>query len=787
VTAAAVAEPAAVRVFGVRHHGPGSARSLVAGLRELRPDVVLVEGPPDADALIPLAAGSEMVPPVALLVYAAENTRRAAFYPFAVFSPEWQALRYALAAGVPARFIDLPAAVHLSGEGEDPAAAIDPIGMLSEAAGDPDPERWWERMVEQRGVGEGLFEAIGEAMAAMREAAPEPSGLEACREAHMRQAIRAARRERFQRIAVVCGAWHAPALEPIGPAAADVRLLQGLPRVRVAATWVPWTSSRLALGSGYGAGVESPGWYRHLWEAPGGEGVGRWLTLAARLLRDEDLDASAAQVIDAVRLAHALAAMRERVAPSLDEVTEAIRSVLCAGAEEPMRLIWRRLVVGVDLGRIPPDAPAVPLQRDLEREQRRLRLRAEAEERTLDLDLRAPRQLEVSRLLHRLLLLQVGWGRLGAVTGRVRGTFHEVWRLTWRPELALAVIEASVWGRTVAEAARDRAIDRAASTEDLGPLAALLDAVLLSDLPEAVDAVMAAFRDRSALTTDVQQLMDALPALARTLRYGSVRQAEAGVVGAVLEGLVARVCVALPSAAGSLDDDAAEALARRIGQADHAIGLVGSDELTERWLAALERVLRVRELHGLVGGRTCRLLLERRRLPAGEAARRLGLALSRVDPAHGAAWLEGFLVGSGLVLLTDDDLFRLLDEWLCGLRDADFEAMLPLVRRTFSTFAAAERRQIGERVRHERGAAVAADGLDLDPARAALVDPVLDRLLERRSSSRREIRRPGAPGRGPAPRTGASPLVVGERGPQKPGRIFVNHPHSEPGISDRHP
>jgi hypothetical protein len=42
--------------------------------------------------------------------------------------------------------------------------------------------------------------------------------------------------------------------------------------------------------------------------------------------------------------------------------------------------------------------------------------------------------------------------------------------------------------------------------------------------------------------------------------------------------------------------------------------------------------------------------------------------------------------------------------------------------------------------------------------------------LERRSSSRREIRGPGAPDRGPAPRTGASLPVVGERGPQKQGR-----------------
>jgi hypothetical protein len=42
---------AELHVFGIRHHGPGSARSLVRALDALQPDCVLVEGPPEADAL----------------------------------------------------------------------------------------------------------------------------------------------------------------------------------------------------------------------------------------------------------------------------------------------------------------------------------------------------------------------------------------------------------------------------------------------------------------------------------------------------------------------------------------------------------------------------------------------------------------------------------------------------------------------------------------------------------------------------------------------------------------
>src|SRR6476620_10828180 len=103
-----------VDVFGIRHHGPGSARSLVEDLERLKPDCVLIEGPPDADGLIPLAAADGMKPPVALLIYDPDAPRDAAFYPFAVFSPEWQAIRYALQTGVPVRFIDLAVGTQLA-------------------------------------------------------------------------------------------------------------------------------------------------------------------------------------------------------------------------------------------------------------------------------------------------------------------------------------------------------------------------------------------------------------------------------------------------------------------------------------------------------------------------------------------------------------------------------------------------------------------------------------------------------------------------------------------------
>lgn len=418
-------------LLGVRHHGPGSARAVLAALESARPSAVLVEGPPEGDALLPLAAHGRMRPPVALLAHAVDDPGRAAFWPMAEFSPEWVAIRWALSHEVPVRFVDLPAAHSLAltdrqqagveKEGKDPG--IDPIGILAGAAGHDDPERWWEDVVEHRAA-DGApadpcapFAALAEAMTALREAHGDGGHpQDAVREAAMRLQLRAARKEFGDGFAVVCGAWHVPALTARTTVAADRALLKGMPKVRAELTWVPWTHRRLARYSGYGAGIESPGWYGHLFGAPD-RPVERWMTKAAGLLRASDRAVSSADVIEAVRLAETLAALRGRPAVGLDEATDAVRAVMCGGSDVPLALVRDRLVVGEILGEVPETAPAVPLQRDLDRQQRALRLRPEAEKRELELDLRKETDAARSRLLHRLRLLGVDWGEPAAGRG----------------------------------------------------------------------------------------------------------------------------------------------------------------------------------------------------------------------------------------------------------------------------------------------------------------------------------------------------------------------------------
>ncbi|HEY7848557.1 MAG TPA: DUF5682 family protein, partial [Ktedonobacterales bacterium] len=594
----------AVYLFGVRHHGPGCARSLRAALERLAPDIVLVEGPPDAHAVLPLMLRETMRPPVALLIYAPDEPGKAAYYPFARFSPEWQALDYALGAGLPARFIDLPVSVRFAREPAtpaqpsdaeaDPAADAlppaevvreDPLALLAQAAGYDDHELWWERQIEQRRDMVGFFEGILEAMTALRAGVAPHDVEEAQREAHMRQSIREAQREGFQRIAVITGAWHSPALVDLADARGDATLLSKLKHSRTQATWIPWTNARLAYRSGYGAGVTSPGWYEHLWAQPDGATV-RWLARAARLLRKHGLDTSSASVIEAARLGEALAALRDLPMPGLAELREATQTVLCHGDATRMRLIRDELEVGGQVGAVPPETPTTPLQRDLEALQTRLRLPASDEIRLLDLDLRKDNDRARSHLLRRLRLLGIAWGEAQRAPSGI-STFHEVWQTQWQVEFPILLIEANVWGNTVAQASAARAIADADGLQDLPALTALLDAVILAGLPEAIAHALAATRSRAAMTSDVRHLMDALPPLARVARYSDVRGSRAEDVLPVYAALFERALIGLPGACATLDDEAATAMVASIEHVQESVGLLDDAERRAEWIETL--------------------------------------------------------------------------------------------------------------------------------------------------------------------------------------------------------
>lgn len=549
----------------------------------------------------------------------------------------------------------------------------------------------------------------------------------------MRSALRQARKQGHARIAVVCGAWHVPALAGSVTAAADARLLKGLPKLKAQSTWVPWTYKHLSMRSGYGAGVASPGWYDYLWRS-GGDAQRRavgWYARVARLLREHDLDCSSAHLIEAARLADTLAALRDRPAPGLDEINEATRSVICNGDDTPMRLIGDALLIGEVMGTVPAGVPTVPLQRDLEAEQKRLRMKAEALAKPIDLDLRNDNDLQRSHLLHRLLLLGIAWGEIAQVGRSARGTFHEVWTLAWKPEFLIDLIVASRYGQTVEAAASQRAIEQARAAGKLSELAALVDRVLLASLPAAVATVATELEARAATHADPLGLLAALPALANVYRYGNVRRTDSEHVAHLFDGMLLRACIGLPLALCDLDGEPAEQAREVLLGADRALGLRQGEEQSVAWQRALRIVALAESSAPLLRGVCTRLLLDASVLQIEDVQQQLQRNLSQgAEPLQAAQWLDGFLNRNATVLLHEDAVWTLIDSWLSGLHDEHFIRIVSLVRRTFATFESVDRRDLGERVKRPQSTTpVAAIKPAWDEARAQRALPMLRELF----------------------------------------------------------
>ena len=743
----------AINILGIRHHGPGSARNVKAFLESVKPDIVLVEGPPEADAMLQWVGHEGLKPPVALLCYQPDDPQASVFYPFADFSPEWQAILYAQKQKIHVRFMDLPAGnqmliekeQHLKPEKPAGAAPVNqdallyeelqlnknPISFLSDAAGFTDDEKWWEHTFEYRLNNEEVFDAVGEAMQALRESLPQKDKkLEQLREACMRRSIRQAEKEMFHTIAVICGAWHVPALQNKSSQKEDNELLKGLPKVKTECTWIPWTFNRLSFFSGYGAGINSPGWYNHVWQHPTDDGT-RWMANVASLFRKQQMDTSVAHIIEAVRLSGALASLRGLPKAGLEEMNEATLSVLCNGESILLRLVQEELIVGRQIGEVPVEIPKPPLQLDIERLQKKLRLPATADFKDYTLDLRNDNDLERSVFLHRLLLLGIEWGKQQYTTGK--GTFKEQWRLQWDPGYSVEIIERGNLGNTVEEAATNGVLEQAKATGDLKVISNLLEKSIPANLPEAIEILIYRLNNLAAASADVIELMEIVQGWITVARYGNVRKTDATIVLSIISSIITRICISLPNACIAVDEDAARALLDLFFKLNDGINLLQDGEITPAWHQALKVIAANKNTSPVIGGYCTRLLNDGKLLEGDQLMRYFSFAMSPATaPVVAAAWLEGFLKGSGTLLLLDDDLWQMIDNWVSGLTDEIFMQVLPLLRRTFANFSSPERRKLGEKARTGGGTGShphLGTPSDFDAVRAKQGLPVILELL----------------------------------------------------------
>ncbi|MFI9272072.1 DUF5682 family protein [Kitasatospora sp. NPDC052896] len=713
-------------LIGVRHHSPALAAVLPALLDEAAPRVLCVELPADFQRWLPHLADPGTLAPVALA--GADGDGRLGFYPFADFSPELAAIRWAREHGVEVVCCDLPLADKgWTAPGPDTDAGERPTGTgyadaLRAAGTGRDGDDLWDRSVEVRAPG-STPEAVRRAALAvgwaLRRDSAGRAGVPAedlAREAHMRRVIgRAA--AGGARVAAVVGAFHTPALraEPpaevpsTAPAPADGGPVTSL---------VPYTFDLLDARSGYPAGIRDPRWQQAVLTAQGDprqlhEAAARAITEVCRELRAAGHPAGTGEAAETLRLACDLARLRGLPAPGRGELLEAVAAVL--GQGEPLgrgRALAKALgtvLVGADRGRLAPGTPRSGLGPSMESELVALRLPSpdDPDSRELRLDpLRSALDGRREVLLQRLAVLGVGYGRALEVSGTGDASALTTrWRMAWTPSVAARLDLAGVRGVTAELAAagtlRQTARGQAA---DGGPTCVqLLDglrAAARCDLPALVAEYLAEAERLLPVSATLPELLDALDLLEAlrvahlpgTTEHSRARATE--LAGTLLDAAVR----GLPGLAGSEDPADAAALVALATRA-------GEDRLGLRMEDALAALARTGSPLLQGAALACRVLLD---LDTADqlGARAAGWVDSAADPEGRrrlARLLAGLLTAAGPLLQYAPGALGPLLERIDVLPDRAFLRRLPALRAGFDALSPTGRGRLLDTVTEHLG------------------------------------------------------------------------------------
>jgi len=715
----------------VRHHSPACARAVRWAIEAARPRWVLIEGPSDFnDRLEELDLDHTLPVAIYSWVRLPDGARRGAYYPFCAYSPEWQAIRTARAVGARVRFCDLPwadvaAAAEERHRYADAELRRSPyVGTLLRRLGHEDFDALWDE----------LFEADGDLAPAellarcrlfclhARVLDGDVRPVDRRREAFMAGEVRRALAEAPGRAVVVTGGFHsdavharvagAPFPEPLEPATAAASAPAADEERGIALT--PYSYDRLDALTGYEAGMPGPGFYERVWRARAGGGdvdaPGLLADVVAAMRARKQL-VSAADAIALEATARQLAALRGRRTvwrrELLDGVTGAlIKEPLDAERGHPLLEAVHEVLRGEARGVLDARTPLPPLVHDVARRLAELDLEpAGRGRRDVALDLTTPdpaaaaRDRERSRVLHRLRTLAVaGVRRTGgsdlsaARAGPTR--LEETWQLAWSPDREAGLVEASIYGPTLAEAAAARLGEEAAALErDAAGAARLLVTAGLAGLTA----------EAARLRTEVRRLVaeDAdLPSVGRALRHlvylfaydAALGTAGAGEVGALLAAAWARGLFLL-EAQGALPEGGEEPAVEAVVGLLEGFERAGAalDLEREELVAVLARVAGAGHRAPALRGAALGALWTLDEVPTAALVAALrGLA----DPARLGDLLAGLFRLAREVAQREERLLREVDRVLLGYDEEAFLAALPAFRLAFSGFTPREKHHL---------------------------------------------------------------------------------------------
>ncbi|MBA2944148.1 hypothetical protein HZF08_38390 [Paenibacillus sp. CGMCC 1.16610] len=733
-----LAQDSGFHVFGIRHLSPAGAHHLLAFLDEIRPTAVLVEGPNDASPYIEELSSSGVVPPIAILAYTNELPVRTLLYPYASYSPEYQAFQWASRNSALAAFIDLPSEHALSlyeqrqrtsfisesAKAEEYQTYVHQqrtlYQQLAELSEEPDYEAYWERHFEHNLQKNAYRMSIHQFSLQMRELtarqemkfAPQETAYNEIREGYMRRKIQEtiASGHAPEKIVVVTGAHHASALDFRFPSMTDQEL-NGLPKTATKLTLMPYSYYKLSSHSGYGAGNQAPAYFELLWQCLQKGDLKRlpalYFSQVAVHLREQGTHRSTASLIEAVRLSEALAAMHEGSQPTWRDMRDAAMVCLGYGELSTISEALARTDIGTAIGRLPEGVSQTPIQDDLNRELSRLKLGKfkSAVATTLELDLRENRKvkseeaafldLKRSIFLQRLELLGISFAKKQRVN-QVSASWAEVWVLQWTPEAEIQAVESTLKGETIELAAAYALKERLDSCADIAEASRIIRIACDCDLTELMEQATSALQGLAVDAGSFEQVAAAAYELSVLIRYGSIRRIETNSLLPLLRQLFLRGTLLLMDAS-SCNDDAAHGMVRAM----QSLNTIAQDEFEVvddlLWFSKLQELASRDDRNAKLSGFAFAILLERNDITDERVAQEVSRRLSPGIPVDlGAGWFEGMSMRNRYALLSRVTLWQQLDTYIGSLEKEAFHRSLVFLRRAFGSFEPREKAAVAE-------------------------------------------------------------------------------------------
>jgi len=738
--------PLLCRVYGVRHLSPAGAFHLQTVLDLVKPTAVLVEGPADATPQLQHLIHKDTRPPVAILAYTLQRPVRSILYPLASYSPEWVALTWGLRNKADTRFIDLPASVFLDlhqsapeehmhdqepaadqapGQAPPPSDPADHRRLASEhtlaylddpwtaialLSGDPDHETWWERHFEHTTDPISYIHQIhefGRGLRSLRQLSPNDENL--VRESWMRRCIREVlgKGHKPDRVLVVCGAFHSTALREDLPGMTD-KEVKALPSVKCSLTLMHYSYKRLSSQSGYGAGNHAPMYYQRLFDERKAGQPDRltplFLTELVHGLRKAGHIRSAAEVIEAVRLSHSLAALADSPAPCLRDIRDAATCLLGRGEFVVIREPLAELEVGSRVGKLPKGVARTAIQDDFYLRIEELNLDKYQTDKSQDLvlDLREDRFVKSkeaafrdrnrSTFLHRLVTLNVTFGQKEKAR-QDQATWKEIWELRWTPDSEIQLIENSMRADTVEVAAAVQLSERLGACTQIDAAAAIVKEAVVCELADSLEDARRRLQAMAVESFGFVNLARAVEELAEVISYGSVRKFDPEPLKPLLSQLFLRATFAVRDACLCDEATAREQVQPGIVKLHEVARTTPELVDTVRWNRELDGIAANDALNAYLSGFVMSMILNR--VDEEQLSREVSRRLSPgIPPDIGANWFEGLVQYNRQALFLRMALWRQLDSYLVAMNEDEFRLALVPLRRAFGSFSKAEVRRV---------------------------------------------------------------------------------------------